>query len=68
VPLRLAVQRVSGNSKQILISSKVANAITKAITEKKERAWVPPLTEYDGTKDKLPIFLKEVKAWLEDCA
>jgi hypothetical protein len=46
--------------------TEVASAITKAITEKKERARVPPPTEYDGTKDKLPIFLKEVRAWLAD--
>jgi hypothetical protein len=46
--------------------TEVASAITKAISEKKERARVPPPTEYDGTKYKLPIFLKEVKAWLED--
>ena len=46
--------------------TEVASAITRAITEKKERPRVPPPTEYDGTKDKLPIFLKEVRAWLED--
>jgi hypothetical protein len=46
--------------------AEVVGAITKAITEKKERARVPLPMEYDGTKDKLPIFFKEVKTWLED--
>jgi Ty3 transposon capsid-like protein len=44
----------------------VIAAITKAIAEKKDRARVPAPTEYDGSKEKLPIFMKEMKAWLED--
>jgi hypothetical protein len=46
--------------------TEVIAAITKAIGEKKVRAKVPTPTEYDGSKDKLPIFFKEMKVWLED--
>ena len=64
--LETNINFLEGERRKQAMIAKVANAITKALTEKKERARVPPPTEYDGTKDKLPIFLKEVKAWLED--
>ena len=64
--LETNINFLEGERRKQATIAEVANAITKAITEKKERARVPPPTEYDGTKDKLPIFLKEVKAWLED--
>ena len=64
--LKKNINFLEGERRKQATIDKVANAITKAITKKKERAQVPPPTEYDGTKDKLPIFLKEVKAWLED--
>jgi len=40
--------------------------ITKAITEDKRKARVPAPTEYDGSKEKLPIFKKELKDWFAD--
>ena len=63
--LEMNINFFEGERQKQATITEVANVITKAITEKKERARVPPPTEYDGTKDKLLIFLKEVKAWLE---
>lgn len=46
----------------------VTQAVTAAVTKatRKKKAKVPAPTEYDGSKDKLPIFIKEVKSWLAD--
>jgi len=46
----------------------LTQAVTAAVTlaTKKRKAKVPAPTEYDGTKEKLPIFIKEVKDWLAD--
>ena len=46
----------------------LTQAVTAAVTlaTKKRKAKVPAHTEYDGTKEKLLIFIKEVKDWLAD--
>jgi len=46
----------------------LTQAVTAAVTlvTKKRKAKVPAPTKYDGTKEKLPIFIKEVKDWLAD--
>jgi hypothetical protein len=46
--------------------NQIITAITEAIKEQKGKVRVPPPTEYDGSKGKLPTFLGEMKAWLED--
>ena len=41
-------------------------AIIKAVTKDKKKAKVPAPTAYDGSKEGLSTFFREMKEWLED--